>query len=35
MRCSATCFGTTCDIAGECLQGCVEGFFGTRCTERK
>jgi hypothetical protein len=35
MGCSGTCLGTTCDIAGECLRGCVEGFSGTSCAERK
>ncbi|XP_062588632.1 uncharacterized protein LOC134250297 isoform X3 [Saccostrea cucullata] len=31
MECSITCVGSVCDIGGECLQGCQEGFTGENC----
>ncbi|XP_062588662.1 cell death abnormality protein 1-like [Saccostrea cucullata] len=34
MECSITCVGPVCDMGGECLQGCQEGFTGEYCWNR-
>ncbi|XP_078317010.1 uncharacterized protein LOC144620397 [Crassostrea virginica] len=34
-QCSTTCVETTCDMTGECLQGCKENFSGVMCAEKQ